>query len=174
MHKKTVDTVIINGDIFTGDRSQPHYRPGAIAISDGVVVGVDREQEILSAYDATRKIDAQGALVHPGFIETHMHSTGMAYHGAPFSPLSGTASKVNYSSMKPATDPKITAAYTAAAACSMLQRGFTLFFEAGTVFETDVFAETMTKCGVRAMVTAPWAWDDMSSAMTLGMGCTRR
>lgn len=163
MHKKTVDTVIINGDIFTGDRSQPHYRPGAIAISDGVVVGIGREREILSAYDATRKIDAQGALVHPGFIETHLHSTGMAYHGAPFSPLSGTASKVNYSSMKAATDPEITAAYTAAAACSMLQRGFTLFFESGTVFETDVFAETMTRCGVRAMVTAPWAWDYLSS-----------
>ncbi|RWD41519.1 amidohydrolase family protein [Mesorhizobium sp.] len=169
MEKKTVDTLIINGDIFTGDRSQPHYRPGAIAITDGVVVGVGHEQEILSAYDATRKIDARGALVHPGFIETHIHSTGMAYHGAPFSPLSGTASKVNYSSMKAATDPDITAAYTAAAACSMLQRGFTLYFESGTVFETDVFAETMTRCGVRGMVTAPWAWDDMSD-MTDGYG----
>ncbi|WP_189434955.1 amidohydrolase family protein [Mesorhizobium sp. M1E.F.Ca.ET.041.01.1.1] len=170
MHKKTVDTIIINGDIFTGDRSQPHYRPGAVAISDSVVVGIGHEQEILSAYDATRKIDAQGALVHPGFIETHLHSTGMAYHGAPFSPLSGAASKVNYSSMKGATDPEITAAYTAAAACSMLQRGFTLYFESGTVIETDAFAETMTKCGVRGMVTAAWGWDDLSSAMNDGHG----
>ncbi|WP_179875766.1 amidohydrolase family protein [Sinorhizobium sp. BJ1] len=170
MHKKTVDTVIFNGDIFTGDRSQPHYRPGAIAISDGVVVGIGREQEILSVYDATRRIDAQGALVHPGFIETHFHSTGTAYHGAPFSPQSGTASKVNYSSMKAATDPEITAAYTAAAACSMLQRGFTLYFESATVFETDAFAETLTKCGVRGMVTAPWGWDDMSSDMNDGYG----
>ncbi|WP_331375472.1 amidohydrolase family protein [Sinorhizobium chiapasense] len=169
MHKKTVDIVIINGDIFTGDRSQPHYRPGAIAISDGVIVGIGHEQEILSEYDAARKVDAQGAMVHPGFIETHLHSTGMAYHGAPFSPLSGTASKVNYSSMKAETDPDITAAYTAAAACSMLQRGFTLYFESGTVFETDVFAETMTRCGVRGMVTAPWGWDDMSN-MTDGYG----
>ncbi|MER8923826.1 amidohydrolase family protein [Mesorhizobium sp. M0802] len=159
---KTVDTLIINGDIFTGDKSQPHYRPGAVAISDGVVLAIGREQEILSAYDATRKIDAHGGLVHPGFIETHIHSTGMAYHGAPFSPQSATASKVNYQSMKAATDPEITAAYAAAAACTMLQRGFTLYFEAGTVFETDAFAETLTKCGVRGMVTAPWAWDDMS------------
>ncbi|WP_292337913.1 amidohydrolase family protein [Mesorhizobium sp.] len=172
MHKKTVDTVIINGDIFTGDRSQPHYRLGAIAISDGIIVGIGREQEILSAYDATRKIDAQGALVHPGFIETHIHSTGMAYHGAPFNPQAGTASKVNYQSMKAATDPEITAAYTAAAACSMLQRGFTLYFEAGTVFETDAFAETLTKCGLRGMVTAPWGWDDMSSDVLDGLNET--
>ncbi|MBP1888387.1 amidohydrolase family protein [Sinorhizobium mexicanum] len=173
MRKKTVDTLIINGDIFTGDRSQPHYRPGAIAISDGVVVAIGREQEILSAYDATRKIDAQGALVHPGFIENHIHSTGLAYHGAPFSPQSGTATKVNYSSMKAATDPEVTAAYAAAAACSMLQRGFTLYFEAGTVIETDAFAETLTKCGMRGMVTAPWGWDDMSSDMTEGYGLNK-
>ncbi|TIR16620.1 MAG: hypothetical protein E5X33_28310 [Mesorhizobium sp.] len=163
MHKKTVDTLVVNGDIFTGDRDQPHYRPGAIAIKDSVIVGVGPESEILSSCESTRKIDARGALVHPGFIETHLHMTAMAYHGAPFSPQSTAATKVNYSTLKSATNPTITAAYTAAAACSMLQRGFTLFFEAGTVFETDAFAESMTKCGVRAMVSAPFAWDDLST-----------
>ncbi|WJI80977.1 amidohydrolase family protein [Mesorhizobium sp. C374B] len=153
----------MNGDVFTGDRDQPHYRPGAVAIKDSVIVGVGPESEILSVYESAQKIDARGALVHPGFIETHLHMTAMAYHGAPFSPHSTAATKVNYSTLKSATNPTITAAYTAAAACSMLQRGFTLFFEAGTVFETDAFAESMTKCGVRAMVSAPFAWDDLST-----------
>ena len=167
MQKQTVDTLIFNGDVFTGDRSQPHYKPGAIAIKDGIIVGVGHEAEILSAYQAARKIDARGALVHPGFIETHLHMTGMAYHGTTFSPQhsAGTSSetKLTYSMLKSATTPEVTAAYSAAAACSMLQRGFTLFFEAGTVFETDAFAETMTKCGMRAMVTAPFGWDDLST-----------
>ncbi|MEI9425799.1 amidohydrolase family protein [Mesorhizobium sp. Cs1299R1N1] len=163
MHKETVDTLIFNGDIFTGDRSQPHYRPGAIAIQDGALVGVGQELQILSAYQASRTIDAGGALVHPGFVETHLHMTGMAYHGAPFSPQSGAKTKLNYAVLKAATNPIVTSAYTAAAACSMLQRGFTLFFEPGTIFETDAFAESMTKCGVRAMVSAPFGWDDLSS-----------
>ncbi|MGX5805163.1 amidohydrolase family protein [Bradyrhizobium sp. Arg314] len=158
MQKIIVGTIIYNGDVFTGDRNQPHYRPGAIAVKDGVIVAVGPEVEILSAYQGHRSIDAAGNLVHPGFIETHLHMTAMAYHGAPFSPT-----KLDYSTLKAATDPSITAAYSAAAACSMLQRGFTLLFEPGTVFETDAFAEAMTTCGVRAMVSAPYGWDDMSS-----------
>ncbi|WP_210163534.1 amidohydrolase family protein [Mesorhizobium sp. WSM3224] len=160
---KTADILIVNGDVFTGDRRKPHYRPGAVAIKDSIIVGVGHESEMLSSYQASRKIDAGGALVHPGLIETHLHMTGMAYHGAPFSPQTGAKTKLNYTSLKAATNPTITAAYSAAAACSVLQRGFTLFFEPGTVFETDAFAESMTKCGVRAMVSAPNGWDDLST-----------
>ncbi|RWI32354.1 MAG: hypothetical protein EOR30_26310 [Mesorhizobium sp.] len=163
MQKITADILVINGDIFSGNRAMPHFKPGAIAIKDGAILAVGPEQNILAAYDAAKKIDARGALVHPGLIETHMHMTGMAYHGAPFSPQSGQGTKLNYAALKVATTPEIMSAYSAAAACSMLQRGFTLHFEPGTVFETDAYADAMTRVGMRAMVSAPFAWDDISS-----------
>ncbi|MEI9425819.1 amidohydrolase family protein [Mesorhizobium sp. Cs1299R1N1] len=163
MQKEPVDILILNGDVFTGNRASPHHRPGALAIKDGKIVVVGLEADIASAYSAPTTINAGGALVHPGFIETHLHMTGMPYHGAPFSPAGGVVSKVNYASLKVATTPEVTAAYSSAAACSLLQRGFTLHFEPGTVFETDAFADAMTRCGIRAMVSAPFGWDDLSS-----------
>ncbi|MEI9425703.1 amidohydrolase family protein [Mesorhizobium sp. Cs1299R1N1] len=164
MLRQIVDTLVFNGDVFTGDKAQSHHQPGAIAIKDGVIVALGPEPEVMSMYDARRRIDARGGLVHPGFIDTHLHITAMPYHGTPFSKSLDGAGKrrPDYSRMKAATTAEATSAYAAAAACSLLQRGYTLFFEAGTVFETDAFADSITKCGIRAMVSAPFGWDDLS------------
>ncbi|MEM7123133.1 MAG: amidohydrolase family protein [Pseudomonadota bacterium] len=163
--KSLADIIIVNGDVFTADKSNPHFCPGAIAIKDGVIEAVGDEKDILPAFEAASRIDACLALVHPGFIDTHLHATGIAYHGAPFAPTDPADSKLNYSQLKCSTNEKITAAYTAAAACSLLQRGFTMFMEAGTVFETDAFAETLQDCGMRGLVSAPFGWDDIAAML---------
>ena len=161
--KRSADLLIANCDLFTGDRSRPHFRPGAVAVGDGVILAAGPEREVLADFDAVRSIDAHGALVHPGLIDGHLHMTGMPYHAGPFALEEESEIKFNYTKFKAATDDETTAAFTAAAVCTLLQRGYTTFMEAGTVFETDAFADTLTRCGMRGLVSAPFGWDDTST-----------
>ena len=176
--KQSVDLLIANGDLFTGERDQPRFRPGAIAVNEGTILAVGSEREILSQFAACRVIDAQGGMVHPGFADTHLHLTSVLVHGLPFDihgvPSDGSSQQENklptYAQIKVESDDETTSAFTAAAAFALLRRGFTTFVEAGTVFETDAFADTLTRCGMRGLVSSPYGWDDASSYVARSPG----
>src|SRR5262245_12563495 len=46
---------------------------GAVAISDGRILGVGRSGEILRDFRADNDIDAHGQVVSPGFVDPHTH-----------------------------------------------------------------------------------------------------
>ena len=167
---QSADLLVTNADLFTGDRNRPHLRPGAVAIRDGVLAAVGPEAEVLASFDAGRSIDARGAIVHPGFIDPHLHLLTIPFHGLPVDPDGRSRTMVSYASLKTETDEDAVAAFSAAAAVALLRRGFTLFVEPGTVFETDALAETVARCGTRAMVSAPYGWDDVSIFLDLMPG----
>ena len=60
------DIVIRGGTVVDGTGAPA--RTADVAISDGVIVEVGHV-----AGDATRTIDADGALVTPGFVDVHAH-----------------------------------------------------------------------------------------------------
>lgn len=47
---------------------------GAVAIDNGQIVAVGSSDELLSAYEAATRIDAEGRLVTPGLIDPHTHA----------------------------------------------------------------------------------------------------
>ena len=66
------DIIIENAKILTMDGSRP--RAEAIALKDGSILAVGDRAEIASLASAsTRGIDAAGASVLPGFIDSHIH-----------------------------------------------------------------------------------------------------
>ena len=69
-----VDTVVVNGVIYTVDSSFSSVQ--AMAIKDGIIVATGTDAEILAAYTAPEKIDAKGQAVYPGFIDAHAHFVG--------------------------------------------------------------------------------------------------
>ena len=71
---KKVDTIVVNGVIYTVDSSFSTAQ--AMAIKDGIIVATGTDAEILAAYTATEKIDAKGQAVYPGFIDAHAHFVG--------------------------------------------------------------------------------------------------
>jgi len=71
---KKVDTLVINGVIYTLDSSFSTAQ--AMAIKDGIIVATGTDAEILAAYTAPEKIDAKGQAVYPGFIDAHAHFVG--------------------------------------------------------------------------------------------------
>ena len=71
---KKVDTIVVNGVIYTVDSSFSTTQ--AMAIKDGLIVATGTDAEILAAYTASDKIDAKGQAVYPGFIDAHAHFVG--------------------------------------------------------------------------------------------------
>jgi predicted amidohydrolase YtcJ len=71
---KKVDTIVVNGVIYTVDSSFSTAQ--AMAIKDGLIVATGTDAEILAAYTAPEKIDVKGQAVYPGFIDAHAHFVG--------------------------------------------------------------------------------------------------
>ncbi len=64
------DTVILNGTIVDGTRSNPRFR-GDIGIKDGKIAEITRAK--LDPGSADRVLDAEGKIVAPGFVDLHTH-----------------------------------------------------------------------------------------------------
>lgn len=95
------------------------------------------ESEITKVFEAQQKIDAKGGIVHPGFIDSHLYLTSIAIHGLVLD-VEGSGTKFpSYAQIKCETDDEITSAFSSAAAVALLRRGFTFFWEDGTVFRLD-------------------------------------
>jgi predicted amidohydrolase YtcJ len=87
--KTPVDLIIHNGTIYMVDDDFSTAR--AMAVKDGLIVAVGREEEVLGEYKATRLIDLEENFVYPGLIDAHCHfvSYGMGLRQAD---LTGTGS----------------------------------------------------------------------------------
>lgn len=71
---RKVDTIIHHAVIYTVDFS--YTVAEAMAVKDGKIVAVGKNDEIMSRYSAAENIDAQGKAVYPGFIDAHAHFVG--------------------------------------------------------------------------------------------------
>jgi predicted amidohydrolase YtcJ len=71
--KKSVDKLFYNGKIYSVDSSFTVVE--AMAIKDGKIVAMGTNAE-LKNYDASERIDLNGAFVYPGFIDAHCHFYG--------------------------------------------------------------------------------------------------
>ncbi|KQW29458.1 hydrolase [Rhizobium sp. Root274] len=71
----TADIIIFNGRVRTMDDSRPEAQAVALAGNRILAVGTDAEIADLAG-PSTRRIDARGGSVMPGFNEAHMHIFG--------------------------------------------------------------------------------------------------
>jgi predicted amidohydrolase YtcJ len=68
------DLIIHNAVIYSVDDNFTVYE--AMAVSDGKIIELGKENQILNKYSATEKIDAQKGIIYPGFIDAHCHFLG--------------------------------------------------------------------------------------------------
>lgn len=174
LSKTNVDIIVKNCDLFTGNRSDPHYGVGAVAIRGNLIEAVGAEKNVIRDYTSSHVIDAAGAIVHPGLIDSHLHMTSALCHNLSMDVSGKDASLPSYAQIKCESDDETTAAFTAAIAIAKLRRGHTLFIESGTVFETDAFATALTQVGMRGMVSTPYGWDDLSLYLNYNSGTINR
>ena len=74
MRTTEVDLIIHNGNIVSVTEDKLIFE--AMAIKDGRIVAIGKEQQILNKYSAPESIDLQLDWVYPGFIDAHCHFLG--------------------------------------------------------------------------------------------------
>ena len=73
---QTVDLLIESGMVLTMDAQRRLYRPGCVAVRDGLIVGVGSSANL---FDPEERFDASGMLVMPGLVNIHNHLDQSVY-----------------------------------------------------------------------------------------------
>lgn len=76
---KKADLVIQNARIYTVNENFEVAQ--AMAITDGKIVMIGKEHEIMNKYRASEIIDAETRPIYPGFIDAHCHFLGSGLNG---------------------------------------------------------------------------------------------
>jgi 5-methylthioadenosine/S-adenosylhomocysteine deaminase len=78
---RAVTLVVTNAIVVTMDADGRVLSPGAVAIDGRDIVAVATPSAIAAGYRAKDSIDARGAVVMPGLINTHTHAPMVLYRG---------------------------------------------------------------------------------------------
>ena len=140
-------TLIRNAHIVTMNE-RLDVGEGAVVIRDGLIVSVGREPD--GQFDAV--INARGAYLLPGFIQTHVHLCQTLFRGsADDMPLLEWLRRRIWP-MEAAHSPSTLAASARLAATELLLGGTTTVLTMETVHDTDVVFESLADSGLRATV----------------------
>ena len=73
MPKTVCDLLIKNAQVISMDSSRTIYARGGVAVSGQRIVDVGTDAALAERTEAKEVIDADGGIVHPGFIDAHNH-----------------------------------------------------------------------------------------------------
>lgn len=155
-----VDLLIRHGYVITMDDDDVVYPDGAIAIRGHDIAAVGDDADIARRYRASHEIDAGGAPVHPGLVETHVHPAYHLFRGiiADDVPEDEMFSGFTRAYLDSVTEHEEFLAVQLAA-IEMVRNGTTCFLEAGSVFAPDAAARAATGVGIRAILADPFLMD---------------
>jgi len=159
MHSRKCDILIYNAQIVTMDSERRVYRSGAIAITGSRIVEVGTDAEMRQGFDTSQMINADGGIVHPGFIDAHNHIVHTSCRGVFGNIHDAGSSPINFADWKARVTDEDEAAATAMAGLEMLRSGFTMFIEPGSLFSTEAAAEAVERVGLRALFAPVYLWD---------------
>src|SRR5689334_21034409 len=79
--RRAVSLIVANGIVITVDAAHRVIERGSIAIDGRDIVAVDTSEAIAARYSARDSIDASGAVIMPGLINTHTHAPMVMFRG---------------------------------------------------------------------------------------------
>lgn len=158
--QESCDILIRNGCLITMDARRTIVPNGAVAVAGHTIIAVGNDAEVAKTYRAAEVIDAKGAVVHPGYVDAHLHVNAQTCRGF----FRGDASKAgakgpNYADWKASLTDEDESAATGLACVEMLRHGITTFVEPGSAFAPDAVADATREVGVRCSLSDPYLWD---------------
>lgn len=149
---QTVDWVLHNVDwLVTCDPAMRCLRNGAVAMDQGVLVGVDETATIRSRFHGRQEMDLHGHLLMPGLINTHTHAAMSVFRGlADDLPLDRWLSDVIFPAEASVVGPDMVYWGTILSCVEMLRNGITTFCD-GYFFEEEA-ARAALEVGMRAVL----------------------
>jgi 5-methylthioadenosine/S-adenosylhomocysteine deaminase len=79
--REKADLLITDGTVITMDAQRRVIENGAVAIRGDSIVAVGSRAEIESRFEASKTIDAHGALIMPGLVNGHAHAAMSLFRG---------------------------------------------------------------------------------------------
>ena len=157
---RNCDLIIKNGCLLTMDERRAIIPQGAMAVTGHTIAAAGPEKDILRDWQSKNVIDAKGAIVHPGYIDAHLHVNAQTCRGF----FRGDASKggavgPNYADWKATLTAEDENAAAGLAGVEMLRHGITTFVEPGSAFDPDAVAAATQAIGIRCTLAEPYLWD---------------
>ncbi len=121
---------------------------GDVSIRDGRIAAVGRVGD--APHD--RVIDAAGALVMPGLIQTHLHLCQTLFRGMADDLVLMDWLRTRVWPLEAAHTPASLRASARLAACELLRGGTTAVLTMETVHDTDVVCDEIAQSGLRATI----------------------
>ncbi|MBI4455194.1 MAG: amidohydrolase family protein [Acidobacteria bacterium] len=149
---REVDLIVSNADwLITLDDQRQIYRDGAVAVAGNTIVEVGKSNAILSRYQSKKRVSARRAVVIPGFVDGHLHSS--------FQMSRGLADEVGsqqflfermypYEAALSADD-----SYLSSLLCTVncIRHGVTCFIDPGN-YHPEQTVKAIAETGIRAIV----------------------
>ena len=150
--RSVCDVLVTNATVITIDAERQIHCPGAVAIHDRRIAAVGHASDVMATWQGRRVIDAGGAVVHPGFIDPHIHIVHGTCRGALQDPVDESGHHVNFAQWKAGVDSDDERVGTALGSLELLQHGFTTFVEPGSLFDTEAAALAVESLGFACVV----------------------
>ncbi len=170
--KQAVDLIAYGDYVLTMQADEQLIEDGAVAVSQGVIVGVGLATEIDNRYTAAKKLDGVNKVLMPGLVNGHTHSSMVLFRGmADDLPLMTWLQEYIFPMEGRYVDQALVEAGTRLACWEMIRGGVTSFVD--MYFYPDTIANVAVDCGLRAVVAAPMidfpspgfkGWDDSFAA----------
>lgn len=151
---ENVDLILAAKYIVTLDSYNRVFHRGAIAIKNGIVVEVGREEDVRSKYRAEEVVERRHHIVVPGLVDCHTHTQQYLLRSVltdEMLQLPPVWTKVLVP-FERAMSRELARLSVKASIANMLRNGITYFVEAGAPYP-DVLAEEVLKTGVKGVVT---------------------
>jgi 5-methylthioadenosine/S-adenosylhomocysteine deaminase len=151
------DLIVHNATVLTVDANDRVVRGGALAVRNGRIAALDAQERIFATYSSDELFDAKGGVVHPGFIDAHVHIS--QYTARSVLPLmEGTPITMGH--WKGELTPEDEYASARLGALDYLKCGYTGFVDPGTIFAPDAVAPVADEAGIRIWLTDPYVADN--------------
>jgi len=149
--RRPVTLVITGGIVVTMDPGRRVLSPGAVAIDGRDIVAVGTPETIAGRFSAAETVDASGAIVLPGLVNTHTHAPMVMYRGlADDLALMDWLQKYIFPAEARTVSPEMVRVGTRLAALEMIQSGTTTF--ADMYYFEDEIARATKAAGLRAVL----------------------
>jgi 5-methylthioadenosine/S-adenosylhomocysteine deaminase len=149
--RQAVSLLVTNGIVVTEDGAARVLSPGAVAIDDDRIVAVDTPERVTARYAARETIDAAGAVVMPGLVNTHTHAPMVLFRGlADDLALMDWLQDYIFPAEARLVSPEFVRAGTRLAALEMIESGTTTF--AGMYYFEEAIAEETRAAGLRGVL----------------------
>ena len=148
----TIDLIVYGDSVVTMDADMRVIDNGAVAVDDGVILALGPAEEIDAAYEADATLDGAGRIVMPGLVNGHTHAAMSLLRGvADDLALMDWLQNYIFPAEVQFVDAEFVRIGTELACWEMLRGGTTTMVD--MYYYPDTIAETVERCGMRALVS---------------------